>query len=39
MSSGDLPGLLLEGATIEELRKKIPGAVLDLLEASGDVHH
>jgi predicted RNase H-like HicB family nuclease len=35
-SSGDMPGLLLEGATIEELREKISGAVLDLLEASGD---
>lgn len=29
----DLPGLNLEAPTLEELREKVPGAVLDLLEA------
>jgi hypothetical protein len=34
--SSDLPGLRLEGASVDELVRKLPGAVLDLLEAGGD---
>jgi predicted RNase H-like HicB family nuclease len=31
----DLRGLVTEAETIEELRRKLPGMVLDLLEESG----
>jgi hypothetical protein len=34
-SSDDLHGLNVEAATLEELLKKLPGAVADLLEAEG----
>lgn len=36
MEHSDLPGLHLEAPTIEALRDKIPGAVLDLLEGVGE---
>lgn len=35
VESSDLPGLNLEADTLEELTDKLPGAVLDLLEAGG----
>jgi Domain of unknown function (DUF1902) len=34
--SVDLPGLRIEGVTIDEIREKLPGAVLDLLEDQDD---
>ena len=37
VESSDLPGLNLEGGTLEELADKLPGAVLDLLEAGGEL--
>ena len=37
VESADVPGLNLEGETLEELAEKLPGAILDLLEAGGDV--
>jgi Domain of unknown function (DUF1902) len=33
IESSDLPGLRLEAKTLELLAKKLPGAILDLLEA------
>jgi hypothetical protein len=33
--SSSLPGLNLEAETIDALRKKLPGAIEDLLEGSG----
>lgn len=33
VESADVPGLNLEADTLEELVEKLPGAVLDLLEA------
>lgn len=30
----DLPGLNVEAASVEELREKLPAAILDLLEAT-----
>ncbi|MEW6168853.1 MAG: DUF1902 domain-containing protein [Pseudomonadota bacterium] len=44
VESSDVPGLHLEDDTLEGLSDKLPGAILDLLEASGqtrglhDVH-
>lgn len=35
VESCDLPGLNLEADTLEALADKLPGAVLDLLEADG----
>ena len=35
VESSDLDGLNLEAASLEQLRDKLPGAVLDLLEAGG----
>lgn len=35
VESSDMPGLHIEGDTLEELTDKLPGAILDLLEASG----
>jgi hypothetical protein len=32
----DIPGLSLEGNTLEHLAGKLRGAILDLIEASGD---
>jgi predicted RNase H-like HicB family nuclease len=37
VESSDVPGLRLEGDTLEALAEKLPGAILDLLEASGDL--
>lgn len=37
VASSDVPGLCLEGDTLEVLAEKLPGAILDLLEAGGDV--
>lgn len=37
VESSDVPGLRLEGASLEELADKLPGAILDLLEAGGDL--
>ncbi|MDN5849611.1 MAG: DUF1902 domain-containing protein [Nitrococcus sp.] len=37
VESSDVPGLNLEGETLEELSDKLPGAILDLLEAAGDL--
>ena len=37
VGSLDVPGLSLEGETLEALAEKLPGAILDLLEADGDV--
>ena len=37
VESADVPGLNLEGETLEELADKLPGAILDLLETSGGV--
>ncbi|MQM38456.1 hypothetical protein KBTX_02467 [wastewater metagenome] len=37
VESSDVPGLRLEGETLEELAEKLPGAILDLLEAGGGV--
>lgn len=37
IESSDVPGLHLEGDTLEELTEKLPGAILDLLEAGGEV--
>jgi hypothetical protein len=34
--SADLPGLRIEAGTLEDLRAKLPGAIIDLLEAEGD---
>ena len=34
VESSDVPGLNLEGATVEELRDKLPNAILDLVEAT-----
>ena len=36
VESADVPGLNLEGDTLEELAGKLPDAILDLLEAGGD---
>lgn len=33
----DMLGLFLEGDTLEALVEKLPGAILDLLEAGGDI--
>jgi len=35
VESCDVPGLNLEGDTLDELVEKLPGAILDLLEAGG----
>ncbi|AUB78980.1 hypothetical protein BBH56_07640 [Spiribacter roseus] len=35
VESSDIPGLSLEGNTLEHLAGKFPGAILDLIEASG----
>ena len=37
VESADVPGLHLEGDILEELAEKLPGAILDLLEAGGDL--
>lgn len=37
VESSDVPGLFLEGDTLEELAERLPCAILDLLEAGGDV--
>jgi predicted RNase H-like HicB family nuclease len=37
VESSDLPGLNLEADTLEALAEKLPGAILDLLEAGGDL--
>ncbi len=37
VESSDVPGLRLEGETLEELAEKLPGAILDLLEAGGEL--
>lgn len=37
VESSDLPGLHLEADSLEELADKLPGAILDLLEASGEL--
>lgn len=37
VESSDVPGLNLEADTLEELVEKLPGAILDLLEA-GDAN-
>lgn len=37
VESSALFGLHLEAATLEQLRDKLPGAVIDLLEAAGEV--
>lgn len=37
VESSDVPGLRLEGDTLEELADKLPGAILDLLEAGGEI--
>ncbi len=34
--SADLPGLRLEGGTLELLMAKLPGAIQDLLEEAGE---
>jgi hypothetical protein len=34
--SGDLPGLRLEGSSVDELMAKLPDAVVDLLQDSGE---
>jgi hypothetical protein len=36
VESSDIPRLSLEGNTLEHLAGKLPGAILDLIEASGD---
>jgi len=36
VESSDIPGLSLEGNTLEHLAGKLRGAILDLIEASGD---
>jgi predicted RNase H-like HicB family nuclease len=35
VESSDIPGLNVEGETLEELMDKLPGAILDLLETGG----
>ena len=35
VESSDLPGLNLEAESLEALADKLPGAILDLLEAGG----
>ncbi|MBI1202990.1 MAG: DUF1902 domain-containing protein [Rhodopseudomonas sp.] len=35
-TTSDLRGLVTEAASIEALRAKLPGMILDLLEESGD---
>lgn len=37
VESSDVPGLNLEAESLEALADKLPGAILDLLEASGDL--
>ena len=37
VESSDVPGLSLEGETLKALAEKLPGAILDLLEADGGV--
>jgi hypothetical protein len=37
VESSDVAGLNLESATLEGLAEKLPGAILDLLEAGGDL--
>jgi predicted RNase H-like HicB family nuclease len=37
IESSDVPGLHLESETLEGLADQLPGAILDLLEASGEV--
>jgi predicted RNase H-like HicB family nuclease len=37
IESSDVPGLHLEAESLETLADKLPGAILDLLEASGDL--
>ncbi len=37
IESSDVPGLHLEAESLEALADKLPGAILDLLEASGDL--
>ncbi len=34
--SPDLPGLITEAQTLDEFDKKLPGLILDLLDADGD---
>lgn len=36
VESSDIPGLNLEGDTLEQLAEKLPGAILDLRETNGD---
>ena len=35
IESSDIPGLNLEGETLESLTDKLPGAILDLLDITG----
>ena len=37
VESSDLPGLNVEGGTLEDMRVQVPLAIADLLEASGDI--
>lgn len=37
VESSDVPGLRLEGETLEQLAEKLPDAILDLLETGGDL--
>lgn len=37
VESSDLPGLHVEADTLEALADKLPGAILDLLEAGGEL--
>lgn len=36
VEDSDLPGLNLEASSVEQLRDRLPGAILDLLEAAGE---
>ncbi|MFO1376728.1 MAG: DUF1902 domain-containing protein [Steroidobacteraceae bacterium] len=37
VESSDMPGLHLEAESLEALADMLPGAILDLLEAAGDL--
>lgn len=37
VESSDVPGLNAEASTVEQLRDKLPDAILDLLEAGDDL--
>ncbi|KAF0280942.1 DUF1902 domain-containing protein [Spiribacter aquaticus] len=36
VETSDIPGLNLEGDTLEQLAEKLPGAIRDLRETNGD---